>query len=74
MVKRFDIGEECSGIGCWMVMILRPDGEYVTYADYTKLKAKADALESALDFYAYEYNDSGRYARIALAQHGKNTK
>jgi len=48
------------------------DGDYVTYADYAELQAKADAMAAALDFYAYEYNDSERYARAALAQHGKD--
>ena len=47
-----------------------PDGDYVTYADYAELRASADAMASALRFYADE-DDGGCLARIALAQHAK---
>jgi len=71
MVKRYDFYDRYDDAARAHVV---KDGQYVTYTDYAELQAKADAMEAALDFYAYEYNDSGRYARIALAQHGSNTK
>jgi len=59
------------------------NGDYVTYADYAELQAKADAMEAVMRFYADENNDKpndgpwgacsddfGYRARIALAQHG----
>jgi len=61
-------------------------GQYVTYTDYAKLQAKADALEAVMRFYADENNDKpndgpwgvysddfGYRARIALAQHGSKS-